>query len=314
MASSSFSLEGRRVFVSGHRGMVGSALVRRLEREKCEILIADRSIDLRVQASVEEWFAANRPEAVFVAAAKVGGIGANQSQPGQFLYDNLAIATNSIEAARKFEVSKLLFLGSSCIYPRDATQPIVEESLLTGPLEPTNEWYAIAKIAGVKLCQAYRREYGCDFISVMPTNLYGPGDTYDLAKSHVVPALIMKALAAKAQDAERMEVWGSGEALREFMHVDDLADACVFLMNSYSSAEPINVGSGEEVTIAALAAMIADIVGYAGPLLFDHSMPNGPARKHLNSEAIQRLGWRSKISLERGLRTTVQNLNKNDIL
>ena len=310
MASSRFSLEGRRVFVSGHRGMVGSALVRRLEREKCEILIADRSIDLRVQASVEEWFADNRPEAVFVAAAKVGGIGANQSQPGQFLYDNLAIAANSIEAARKFGVRKLLFLGSSCIYPRDATQPIVEESLLSGALEPTNEWYAIAKIAGVKLCQAYRRQYGCDFISAMPTNLYGPGDTYDLAQSHVVPALIMKALAAKAQNAERMEIWGSGNALREFLHVDDLADACVFLMNSYSSEEPVNIGSGEEISIAELAALIAQITGYCGELAFDRSMPDGTPRKLLDCSRLRQLGWHPTITLREGLTSTIEELRR----
>ncbi|MCA0908923.1 GDP-L-fucose synthase family protein [Qipengyuania gaetbuli] len=308
MASSRFSLEGRRVFVSGHRGMVGSALVRRLQREKCEILTADRSIDLRVQASVEEWFAVNRPEAVFVAAAKVGGIGANQNQPGQFLYDNLAIATNSIEAARKSGVRKLLFLGSSCIYPRDAAQPIVEESLLSGPLEPTNEWYAIAKIAGVKLCQAYRREYGCDFISAMPTNLYGPGDTYDLAQSHVVPALIMKALAAKAQDAERMQVWGSGKALREFLHVDDLADACVFLMNSYSSEEPVNIGSGAEISIAELAALIAEIAGFTGELAFDHAKPDGTPRKLLDCSRLIELGWRPSIALREGLSGTIKDL------
>ena len=227
-----FSLKGRRIYVAGHRGMVGSAIVRRLASEQCEVLTSPRTLDLREQAAVRDWFAAERPEVVVVAAAKVGGIGANASYPAEFLYDNLMIEANIIEAARQGGAAKLLFLGSSCIYPKAAPQPITEAALLTGPLEPTNEWYAIAKIAGIKLCQSYRRQYGCDFNSAMPTNLYGPGDNYDLATSHVLPALIRKAHEAKLAGAPSLTIWGSGAPLREFLHVDDLADGCVFLLKA----------------------------------------------------------------------------------
>ena len=264
MSPASFTLEGKRVYVAGHNGMVGGALLRRLEIEPCEVLTAPRSLDLRDQSRTQAWFVEKRPDVVILAAAKVGGIFANDSFPAQFLYDNLMISANVIEAARKAEVSKLVYLGSSCIYPRLASQPITEHSLLTGPLEPTNEAYAIAKIAGVKLCQTYRREYGCDFISVMPTNLYGAGDNYNLAASHVLPALIRKTHEASQKGFAKVIVWGSGEPLRDFLHVDDLADACIFLLRNYSALEPINVGSGHEISIAQLASIIRDIVGFSG--------------------------------------------------
>ena len=299
-----YELQGKKVYVSGHRGMVGSALVRRLESEGCEVLTADRSVDLRNQAEVNAWFAANRPDAVIVAAAKVGGILANDSFPAQFLYDNLMIAANSIEAARVSGVEKLLFLGSSCIYPKHAPQPIPEDSLLTGPLEPTNEWYAIAKIAGIKLCQSYRREYGCDFISAMPTNLYGPGDNYDLNSSHVLPALIRKAHTAKRTSAESMEIWGSGTPLREFLHVDDLADACVFLLKNYSGEEHVNVGSGEEIAIGDLADLVAEVVGFEGAVRRDSTKPDGTPRKLMDSSRLLGMGWAPKITLRDGIAST----------
>ena len=299
-----YELQGKKVYVSGHRGMVGSALVRRLESEGCEVLTADRSVDLRNQAEVNAWFAANRPDAVIVAAAKVGGILANDSYPAQFLYDNLMIAANSIEAARVSGVEKLLFLGSSCIYPKHAPQPIPEDSLLTGPLEPTNEWYAIAKIAGIKLCQSYRREYGCDFISAMPTNLYGPGDNYDLNSSHVLPALIRKAHTAKRTSAESMEIWGSGTPLREFLHVDDLADACVFLLKNYSGEEHVNVGSGEEIAIGDLADLVAEVIGFEGAVRRDSTKPDGTPRKLMDSSRLLGMGWAPKITLRDGIAST----------
>lgn len=297
-----FTLAGKRVWVAGHRGMVGAAVVRRLAREKCEILTVGRKeADLRRQKEVEDWLAAAKPDAVFLGAATVGGILANDSRPAEFIYDNLAIETNVVHAAWRAGVKKLLFLGSSCIYPRLAPQPMREEHLLTGALEPTNQWYAIAKIAGLKMCQAYRRQYGADFISAMPTNLYGPGDTYDLRGSHVVPALILKAHAAKLSGAKTIEVWGSGNPKREFLHVDDLADALVHLMVSYSEEDTINVGTGEDVTIRELAERVCRAVGFKGGLDFDASKPDGTPRKLLDVSRIHARGWRAKIGLDEGL-------------
>ncbi len=296
-----FPLSGRRIYVAGDRGMVGQALIRRLAREDCQILTAPRSIDLREQASVRGWFADNAPEAVIIAAARVGGIKANDSRPAEFLYDNLMIEANLIEAARQQQCAKLLFLGSSCIYPRMAPQPIAEESLMTGPLEPTNQWYAAAKIAGIMLCQAYRRQYGCDFISAMPTNLYGPGDNYDLDGSHVIPALIRKTAAAQAAGDETVVVWGTGKPLREFMHVDDLADACVFLLRNYSDESHLNVVSGQEISIADLAALIAGIAGFGGRMEFDTTKPDGTPRKIMDGTRLQAMGWMPSISLRDGL-------------
>lgn len=301
-ASSSFELVGRRVYVAGHRGMVGSALVRRLQRESCTILTAERSeVDLGDQAAVRRWFDLNRPDAVFVAAAKVGGIRANDEFPADFLYDNLMIASNVIDAAHRFGSAKLMFLGSSCIYPRLAPQPIQEASLLTGPLEPTNEWYAIAKIAGLKLAQAYRRQFGDDFISIMPTNLYGPGDNYDLNGSHVLPALIRKAHDAKNAGESGILIWGSGTPRREFLHVDDLADACIFLMQSYSEAEHVNVGTGEDLTILELARMVMDVVGLQGDVRCDTRQPDGTPRKLMDSSKLRNLGWAPQIDLPAGI-------------
>ena len=296
-----FSLAGRRVYVAGHGGMVGAALVRRLASEQCEVLTAPRETDLREQAAVRGWFAAERPDVVIVAAAKVGGIAANDSLPGTFLYDNLMIEANVIEAARCAGVAKLLFLGSSCIYPRLAPQPIAEEALLTGPLEPTNAWYAIAKIAGIKLCQAYRRQYGCLFISAMPTNLYGPGDNYDLERSHVLPALLRKVHEAKEAGAASVSLWGTGSPRREFLHVDDLADACIFLLMHYSDEGHINVGSGSDLSILDLAKLICRIVGYAGAIEHDLTKPDGTPRKLMDSGRIAAMGWRPGISLEQGI-------------
>jgi GDP-L-fucose synthase len=282
--------------------MVGSALVRRLAREHCEILTVGREhLDLRRQAETEAWIAAARPDAIFIAAATVGGILANDSRPAEFLYDNIAIGTNIVEAARRAGTRKLLFLGSSCIYPRLADQPIAEDALLGGPLEPTNQWYAIAKIAGLKLCAAYRRQYGCDFISAQPTNLFGPGDTYDLQASHVVPALLTKIHNAKVRGANTVEVWGTGQPRREFLHVDDLADALVFLMKRYSAEEHINVGCGEDLSIAELAQTIADVVGYAGGFEFRTDKPDGTPRKLLDVSVLSGLGWAPRIGLRDGL-------------
>jgi GDP-L-fucose synthase len=297
-----FPLQGRRVFVAGHRGMVGSALLRRLASEQCELLTVTRSaLDLRRQDAVERWFGAHRPEAVFVAAATVGGILANDTRPAEFLYDNLMIAANVIEAARRSGVQKLLFLGTSCVYPRLAPQPMAEEALLTGALEPTNQWYAIAKIAGLKLCAAYRRQHGVDFIAAQPTNLYGPGDTYDLAASHVVPALIAKTHRAKLSGAKEVEIWGTGTPRREFMHVDDLADALVFLMEHYSGESPINIGCGEDVSIRELAELIAAAVGYRGGFRYDSTRPDGAPRKLLDATKLSAMGWRPHIALGDGL-------------
>jgi GDP-L-fucose synthase len=300
-----FALTGKRVWVAGHRGMVGSATVRRLARESCEILVADRvDLDLRDQANVLTWMERAKPDVVIVAAATVGGIFANSARPADFLYDNLAIETNIIHAAYKIGTPKLLFLGSACIYPREAAQPMSEDALLTGPLEPTNEWYAIAKIAGIKLCQAYRKQHGCDFISAQPNNLYGPGDNFDLEGSHVIPALIVKAHDAKLSNASSFELWGSGKPLREFLHVDDLADALVHILRHYSGPVPLNIGTGEEVSIAELAQTIADVVGFGGTLTFDTTKPDGSPRKLLDDRRMKTLGWTSSINLRDGLAST----------
>ncbi|MEM8697877.1 MAG: GDP-L-fucose synthase [Pseudomonadota bacterium] len=297
-----YSLSGKRVWVAGHRGMVGSALCRRLVREGCEILtVLRKDCDLTRQDQVESWMAAARPDAIFIPAAKVGGILANDSYPAEFLYENLMIEANIIHAAHRFGVQKLLFLGSSCIYPKFAEQPIAEEALLTGPLEPTNEWYAVAKIAGIKLCQAYRKQHGSDFISAMPTNLYGPGDNFDLKSSHVLPALIRKAHEAKISGASSMEIWGTGTPRREFLHVDDCADALVYLMKGYSGDGHINVGSGEDIAIADLAGMVMEAVGFEGMLTHDLDKPDGTPRKLMSAERLRAMGWAPSIPLERGI-------------
>lgn len=296
-----YDLAGKRVYVAGHKGMVGSAIVRRLQHEKCEILTSERSTDLREQGAVREWFGANKPDAVIVAAAKVGGILANDTYPAEFLYDNLMIEANLIEAAYRAGSEKLLFLGSSCIYPKMAPQPIPEDALLTGPLEPTNEWYAVAKIAGIKLCQAYRRQYGADFISAMPTNLYGPGDNFDLEKSHVLPALIRKAHEAKEAGAKAIEIWGSGTPRREFLHVDDLADGAVFLLQNYSGSEHVNLGSGEDLSILELAEMVCEVVGFEGGIERDTTKPDGTPRKLMSGDKLAALGWSPKIALRDGI-------------
>ncbi len=301
IAEPGFSLAGKRVFVAGHRGMVGSAIVRRLATEDCTVLTAGRAdADLIEQAQVRAWMQANGPDVVVVAAAKVGGILANSSYPADFLYDNLMIEANVIAAARDIGVRKLLFLGSSCIYPKLAPQPITEDALLTGPLEPTNEWYAIAKIAGIKLCDAYRAQFGLDFISAMPTNLYGPGDNYDLASSHVMPALIRKVHHAR-QVGGPVEVWGTGTPRREFLHADDCADACVHLLKHWSAAGHVNIGYGSDVTIAELTRMVMAAVGYDGPVVYDASKPDGTPRKLMDSGLLASLGWTPRIALADGI-------------
>lgn len=300
-----YDLKGKKVWVAGHRGMVGSAIVRRLASEGCEILTADRSeLDLKDQAAVRAWVHRQKPDAVFVAAAKVGGILANDTYPADFLYDNLMIEANVIEASFRAGVEKLCFLGSSCIYPKFAPQPIVESALLTGELEPTNEWYAIAKIAGVKLCQAYRKQHGADFISAMPTNLYGPGDNFDLNSSHVMPALIRKAHEAKVRGDKEITVWGTGKPLREFLHVDDCADACVHLMKVYSDFEHVNVGSGEDLSILELTKLVCNVVGFKGDIVHDLTKPDGTPRKLMSAEKIRALGWKPTIRLENGIAST----------
>lgn len=298
---SAYDLTGKKVYVAGHKGMVGSAIARRLAGEDCEVVHPETRIDLREQQAVRGWMAANKPEVVIIAAAKVGGILANDSFPGQFLYDNLMIEANLIEAARQSGVEKLLFLGSSCIYPKFAEQPIREDSLLTGALEPTNEWYAVAKIAGIKLCQAYRREYGCDFISAMPTNLYGPGDNFDLKSSHVMPALIRKAHEAKLANAASIEIWGTGSPRREFLHVDDLADACVLLLKTYSGESHVNIGSGEDVTILELTEMVKQAVGFEGEIVRDTTKPDGTPRKLMSADMLRSMGWTPSIPLPEGI-------------
>lgn len=304
---SSFELRGRRVWVAGHSGMAGSAIVKRLQSEDCEIITVPRSeLDLLRQQDVNSWLMANRIDVVFVAAAKVGGILANSMRPAKFLYENLVIETNIIHAAAISGVSKLLFLGSSCIYPRDAVQPMKEEALLTGPLEPTNEWYAIAKIAGIKLCQAYRREYGSDFIAVMPTNLFGPGDRYDAQGGHVVAALIMKIHAAKIAGSETVELWGTGTPRREFLFSGDLADACVFAVKNYSGEMPLNVGTGRDMTILDLAERIGKIVGWNGTFSFDRSKPDGMPRKVMDVSRLNNLGWTASTEFDVGMREAYQ--------
>lgn len=297
-----------RIFVAGHRGLVGGAIVRKLQGEGYEQLLLRerREVDLTSQAAVEFFFANEKPEFVFLAAAKVGGIHANDSYPAEFIRDNLVIQSNVIDAAYRNGVTKLLFLGSSCIYPKHAPQPMSEDSLLTGPLEPTNEWYAIAKIAGLKMCQAYRRQYGFNAISLMPTNLYGPGDNFSLKNSHVLPALIRKFDEAKRSAATEVEVWGTGAPRREFLHVDDLADACLFLMERYDEEGLINVGWGEDVTIAELAEAVGRVVGFAGQVRFDPSKPDGTPRKLLDTRRLRAIGWRPAIKLEQGIRTTYE--------
>lgn len=300
-----YDLSGKRIWVAGHRGMVGGALVRRLASEDCEVILAGREIvDLTNQAQVSDWMAQTRPDCIVIAAARVGGILANNTRPVDFLLDNLLIETNIVQAAHANDVQRLLFLGSSCIYPKMAPQPITEDSLLTGPLEPTNEWYAIAKIAGIKLCQAYRKQYGRDWISAMPTNLYGPGDNYDLQSSHVLPALLRKFHEAKEANAPQVELWGSGTPLREFLHCDDLADALVFLLRNYSGYDHVNVGSGSEVSIRELAMTIADVVGYEASLVFDASKPDGTPRKLMDSSTLHALGWNNVRSLRDGIAQT----------
>ena len=298
-----YSLAGKRIYVAGHRGMVGSAIVRRLHQEAPgEIYTATRQeVDLRDQAATHAWMEKIRPEAVFIPAAKVGGIYANDTYPAEFLYDNLMIASNLIHAAHQVGVEKLVFLGSSCIYPKFAEQPIREDSLLTGALEPTNEWYAVAKIAGIKLCQAYRKQYGDDFISAMPTNLYGPGDNFHPENSHVIPGLIGKAYRAKAAGETDLGIWGTGTPRREFLHVDDCADAVVFLMKTYSGHEHVNVGSGEDLTIKALAEEIMTVVGLEGGLVTDPSKPDGTPRKLMSADKLRAMGWSPKIGLREGL-------------
>jgi len=297
-----FPLTGKRVLVAGHRGMVGSALVRRLGSTGCTVQTAGRGdADMRRQDAVEALVRKLKPEVMFITAATVGGILANSKRPAEFLYDNLMIAGNLIEAARQNGVKKLLYLGSSCIYPRLAKQPMVEAELLAGPLEPTNQWYAVAKIAGLKLCAAYRRQWNCDFISAQPTNLYGPGDRYDLEGSHVIPALIMKIDRAKRENVPFVEIWGSGKPRREFLHVDDLADAMVFLTERYSNESHVNVGWGEDLTTAELAQAIAQVIGYEGTFRFDASKPDGAPRKLLDTGKLDALGWRPRIRLNEGL-------------
>ncbi|NKB21221.1 MAG: NAD-dependent epimerase/dehydratase family protein [Alphaproteobacteria bacterium] len=303
-----YSLSGKRIWVAGHRGMVGSAICRQLEQENCEILTAGREIiDLRDQQAVSKWMTAQKPDAVFLAAATVGGIYANDTRPAEFLYDNLVIETNIIHAAKLNDVEKLMFLGSACIYPREAKQPMAEDALLTSPLEPTNEWYAIAKIAGIKMCQAYRRQYGCDYISAMPNNLYGPGDNFDLKSSHVVPALIRKFHEAKLKGSPTVEIWGTGNPVREFVFVDDCASALIYLMKNYSDEDHVNIGSGAEISIGGLANAVSKTVGFSGSLIFNTDFPDGAPRKLLDCTKITHLGWKAEIGLKQGLELAYQS-------
>jgi GDP-L-fucose synthase len=303
-----YNLSGKKVWVAGHRGMVGSAVCRQLENEDCNIIKAGRDeVNLVNQAEVNDWMNAAKPDAIVLAAAKVGGIQANNNSPVDFLYENLMIEANIIHAAHLNKVERILFLGSSCIYPRLADQPIKENSLLTGALEPTNEWYAIAKIAGIKLIQAYRKQYGYDWISAMPTNLYGPGDNYDLNSSHVLPALLRKFHEAKISKSSEVTVWGSGKPLREFMHCDDLANALLFLLKNYTNYEHINVGSGDEVSIRELVDVIAKVVGYDAKIVWDESKPDGTPRKLMDTSNLHNLGWRDHRSLFDGISHTYEH-------
>jgi GDP-L-fucose synthase len=301
--------ENSRIYVAGHRGLVGSAIWRELQRQGYKNLIGRTRLDVNLldAAAVQKFFAGSKPEFVFIAAAKVGGIHANDTQPGAFLYENLQIQINLINAAWQTGVRKLLFLGSSCIYPRLAPQPLKEEYLLTGPLEPTNQWYAVAKIAGIKLCQAYRRQYGCDFISAMPTNMYGPNDNYDLQTSHVLPALIRKFHEAKVNAAATVTCWGTGTPLREFLYADDLAGACLFLMQNYSEEQFINIGSGGEITIRELSELVKRIVGFPGGIVWDESKPDGTPRKLMDSSRLFALGWKPRVDLETGIRLAYED-------
>lgn len=313
MADQDVDLKSSRIYVAGHRGLVGSALVRRLQAEGCrEILFATRDqLDLRDQAAVNYWFRANRPNYVFLAAGTVGGIAANSERPAEFLYDNMMIHATVVHASYLYGVQKLLYLGSSCIYPRLASQPIAEDDLLTGPLEPTNEAYAVAKIAGIKLCQSYRRQYGCNFISAMPTNLYGPNDNFDLLSSHVLPAMIRRFFDARMHQDPTVTLWGTGKPRREFLHVDDLADACVTLMEQYESDQHINVGTGEDISIEDLAKMVRSVVYPEAEIKFDASMPDGMPRKLLDVSRLQELGWQARVSLSDGIRTTYEWFQAN---
>lgn len=307
-ARAPIELAGRRVWVAGHRGMVGSALCRRLAREQCRLILAERSVlDLRDQAATTAWMEQTRPDIVFIAAARVGGIVANASRPADFLYDNLMIAANIIHAAYRVGVEKLLHLGSSCIYPRDTAQPIREEQLLTGALEATNEAYAVAKIAGLKLAESYARQHGCRFVSALPCNLYGPNDNFDPETSHVLPALIRKFHEAKTEGRPTVTIWGSGRPRREFLHVDDLADACVLVMRRYDGSMPINIGADAEISIASLAALVAEVVGYRGRMTFDFTRPDGTPRKLLDVRRIRALGWQPSIDLRRGIEDTYRH-------
>ena len=300
-----FDLSGKTIHVAGHRGMVGGGIVRRLGKHDCSVLTATRQeLDLLDQRAVFDWMEAKKPDAVVVAAAKVGGILANDSYPADFLYQNLVIEANLIEGAHRAGVDRLLFLGSSCIYPKFAEQPIAEDALLTGPLEPTNEWYAVAKIAGIKLCQAYRKQYGRDYISGMPTNLYGPGDNFDLQSSHVIPALMRKAHEAKLAGADSIVIWGTGTPRREFLHVDDCADACVHLLQNYSGEEHVNIGSGEDLPIHELAELVCEVVGFEGGIEKDTSKPDGTPRKLMSADKLLAMGWSPSISLRDGLAQT----------
>jgi GDP-L-fucose synthase len=297
-----FDLRGKRIFFAGHAGMAGSAIMRRLERENCDIIFATRGdLDLRQSDEVDRFMAQAKPDAVFVAAGKVGGIGANSTYPADFIADNLAIALNTIRAAHRRGVKKLVYLGSSCIYPRLAPQPMSPDMLLSGPLEPTNQWYAVAKIAGIKMCEAYRLQHGADFVSVMPTNLYGPGDNYHPVDSHVPAALVRRFHEAKINGDATVAVWGTGSPRREFLAVDDLADACVFVMKSYSDPQFLNIGAGEDITIGEFARLVADVVGYRKKIVFDTSRPDGAPRKLLDVSRINALGWRATIPLREGL-------------
>ena len=297
-----FDLTGKRIFVAGHNGMAGSAIVRRLRQEPCEVLVAERrDVDLTRQEPTENYFRSVEPDVVVMAAGRVGGILANSTYPVEFLADNLAMALNCIQASHTGGVQKLLFLGSTCIYPKFAKQPMSEDQMLTGELEPTNQWYAIAKIAGIKLCEAYHRQYGCDFVSVMPTNLYGQGDNYHPEHSHVVAALIRRFHEAKVADAPAVAIWGTGTPRREFLHVDDFADACVFILKNYSSPEFLNIGVGQDISIAEFAQIVADVIGYQGKITYDASKPDGTPRKLVDVSRLSALGWKARIPLREGL-------------